>query len=104
MLVFRIKGAHRLDLANAGILEKKVYKESTGSGTSVIIDLGGIRFVDTTGFSVLLRIQGRILDREMGFQVINISDEVMELIRLLKLDRVLDFTQGNPLMDVLSNP
>jgi len=62
---------------------------------SALIDLEGIRFIDTTGFSVLLRIQGMVETKGLRFCIINVSDEVMELIHLLKLDKVLNFAKDH---------
>jgi len=55
-------------------------------GNSVLFDLDGIKFIDTSGFEVLLEITelARVCGSE--FQLCNVSNDVMELINLLDLE------------------
>jgi len=89
-LVFGLTKTHRLDLTNAGQLEKKILKKKIHQVNTVLINLQGIQFIDTAGFSILLKIQGGIEKKGSRFCIINVSDEVKELIHLLKLDQVLN--------------
>ena len=94
-LVLGLTKTHRLDLTNAGQLEKKVLKKKTRRINTVLINLEGIQFIDTAGFSILLKIQGGIEKKGLRFCIINVSDEVKELIHLLKLDQVLNCAEDH---------
>jgi anti-sigma B factor antagonist len=55
-------------------------------GTSVVFNLEGIHFIDSSGFDVLLEVSDRA--RELGSQLklCNITDDVRELIILMELE------------------
>ncbi len=55
-------------------------------GVSVIFDLEGVRFIDSSGFDVLLEISERAYHSGSPFKLCNISDDVRELIILLDLE------------------
>ena len=60
-------------------------------GISIVFNLEGIHFIDSSGFDVLLEVSDRA--REMGSQLklCNITDDVRELIVLLELESRFDF-------------
>jgi anti-anti-sigma factor len=55
-------------------------------GVSVNFNLEGIRFIDSSGFDVLLEISERAIHSGSQFTLCNISDDVRELIVLLDLE------------------
>lgn len=55
-------------------------------GASVIFDLEGIRFIDSSGFDVLLEISERAFHSGSQFTLCNISQDVRELMVLLDLE------------------
>lgn len=92
-IIFGLSKTHRLDITNAGKLEKRVLRTHTDG--SVLLSLEGIQFIDTAGFSILLRIQGRIESKGLKFLIINVSNEVKELIYLLKIEHVLNLVMDH---------
>ena len=63
-------------------------------GRKVIFNLDGVRFIDSAGFSTLLK--ATEISRAIGseFMISNISPEVQELIDLMSLNGTLHITQG----------
>jgi anti-anti-sigma factor len=55
-------------------------------GVSVIFNLEDIRFIDSSGFDVLLEVSDRAREVGSKFALCNISDDVRELIILLELE------------------
>lgn len=55
-------------------------------GISVIFNLEGIHFIDSSGFDVLLEVSDRARVVGSKFSLCNISDEVRELLILLELE------------------
>lgn len=59
-------------------------------GTKLVINLEGIDFIDSTGFGVFLSIM-KTANKNYGFfKISNISDEVMELFKLLQLHNIFE--------------
>ncbi len=58
--------------------------------TKLILNLEGIRFIDSSGFGVFLSIMKTANNNHGQFKICNISSEVMELFKLLQLHNVFD--------------
>lgn len=55
-------------------------------GISVVFNLGGIHFIDSSGFDVLQEVSDRARKHGSKFSLCNISDDVRELLILLELE------------------
>ncbi|MDF9408498.1 MAG: putative anti-sigma factor antagonist [Pelotomaculum sp. PtaB.Bin013] len=53
---------------------------------SLVLDLGGVSFVDSTGIHCLLEIWRQWRQREKSVQLINVQEDVSEILRLVGLD------------------
>jgi len=58
--------------------------------TRLILNLKGIRFIDSSGFGVFLSILKTANNNHGQFKLCNIEPEVMELFRLLQLHNVFE--------------
>jgi len=58
--------------------------------TKLILNLEGIRFIDSSGFGVFLSILKTANNNHGQFKLCNIEPEVMELFRLLQLHNVFE--------------
>jgi len=90
-LFIKMKGISRLNLNNAGKLFHKVRRAVHRDGHNVFLDMDGIRFIDSTGFTTLLKIKEMLHEKDKELYLLNVSEEVRELLQLLKLDRELQF-------------
>ncbi len=57
---------------------------------NVIFDLGGIRFIDSSGFAVFLTAMKAANNNFGKFKLCNTSKEVMELFKVLQLHHVFE--------------
>jgi anti-sigma B factor antagonist len=58
--------------------------------TKLILDLSGIQFIDSSGFGVFLSIMKTANNSYGYFKISNITEEVMELFKLLQLHNVFE--------------
>lgn len=60
-------------------------------GVSVVFNLEGIRFIDSSGFDVLLEVSERARETGGWFKLCNITEDVSELLHLMGLESRFDF-------------
>ncbi len=58
--------------------------------TKLVLDLSGITFIDSSGFGAFLSIMKTANNNFGYFKICNISEEVMELFKLLQLHNVFE--------------
>jgi anti-sigma B factor antagonist len=82
---------NNIDRFNALITEpvKEDLKSFYNSpGTKLILNLEGIKYIDSSGFGVFLSILKTATNNKGVFKICGISNEVMELFKLLQLHNV----------------
>ncbi|MBN2480266.1 MAG: STAS domain-containing protein [Bacteroidales bacterium] len=83
----------KIDRFNALITEpikEEIKSYFNRPGTKLILDLEGIRYIDSSGFGVFLSILKTANSNEGRFKMCCIHPEVMELFKLLQLHNVFD--------------
>lgn len=60
------------------------------SDTKLVLNLQGIKFIDSSGFGVFLSIMKTAANSKGQFKICNIGSEVMELFKLLQLHNVFE--------------
>ncbi len=86
-----VTGTDRITVLNAGELKGElILNLSNSMAKKVYLDLQNIKFMDSTGISVL--ISGVKASRESGcgFVLKNLQDEVLRLLKLMKIDQIID--------------
>ncbi len=58
--------------------------------TKLVLDLGGIKFIDSTGFSVFLSVMKAANNHNGQFKICNVADDVKELFQVLQLHNVFE--------------
>lgn len=80
--------AKSLDAANAVVARQEFQKAIPAPGGAIVIDMGQVGFVDSTGVGVLLGVckfnQRKVTLREA-------RPEVLSVLKLLRLQKVFDF-------------
>jgi anti-anti-sigma factor len=90
-IIYTLRKTKRIDILIANIIketiEKDILKTDSNRKINLIIDLKGIKFIDSYGFRVLLELarMSEIYNKPLFFM--NISEEIDELISLLKLEK-----------------
>jgi anti-anti-sigma factor len=91
-IIYTLKRVKRIDILNSDIIkeiiEKDILRTDSKKKIKLVINLRGIKFIDSHGFRVLLELTGisKIYNNQLYFA--NISDEVRELIQLLELKNI----------------
>jgi len=76
----------RLNLLISEAVRHQLSEKLEQPGTSITLDMDGIRFVDSAGFSMLLDMLNLARSAQGEFILANVHDEVIELISLMELD------------------
>lgn len=90
-IIYTLRKIKRIDILIADIIketiEKDIFKTDSNRKINLIINLKGIKFIDSYGFRILLELNrmSEIYSKPLFFM--NISDEIDELISLLKLEK-----------------
>jgi len=79
----------RLNTLFSDLVREQLKELVQEPGSTVIFNLAGIRFIDTSGFQVLLRITEHARQNGSEFKLCNLSDDVKELMGLLELEEEL---------------
>ena len=63
------------------------------SNVKLVLDLSGIKFIDSSGFGVFLSVMKAANNNYGSFKICNVNKEVMELFKLLQLHNVFEIYQ-----------
>ncbi len=88
--ILLVSGTDRITVLNASELKGELVVSLSSTKGSVFLDLKNIKFMDSTGISVL--ISGVKASRESGsgFVLRHVQDEVLRLLTLMKIDQIID--------------
>ena len=78
-----------LDIASAPILERRLKKLQWAGAPTIVIDLSGLDFIDSTGLHVLIRMYRRAPEGQMS--ILRGSHRVHRMFELTKTDTILPF-------------
>lgn len=78
--------AGELSLAEAPILERHLSDALATATSTVVVDLAGVEFIDSTGLSVLVRAQQQASERGVEFGVQNPRPQAHRLLSLTGLE------------------
>ena len=83
-------GINRLNINNAGIIKNELVPIVMITKNNLSLDFGGINFVDSSAFQVLVALL-KIADLYGSkLEIINVSDDLKELFDLLSLSDVFE--------------
>jgi anti-anti-sigma factor len=77
---------NRLNTLFSDLVKEQLLELISEPRASVVFNLEGIRFIDSSGFDVLLEVSERARQSGSHFTLCNITDDVRELIHLLELE------------------
>lgn len=79
---------NKLNVLVAQQVKDAILKVTEKDNPKVLLDLAAIGYIDSTGFGVLLSVLRACKNNKGVFKICNISDDVMELVKLLQLQNV----------------
>ncbi len=88
--IVTLKNLSRFNVLVAATMKEKLKALFSVPGTTLILDLNGINFIDSTGFGVFLSLMKTSNNTGGHFRICNISEETMELFKLLQLQNVFE--------------
>jgi len=77
---------NRLNTTISRIIEKQLVQLLNENGAEILLDLKGIKFIDTSGFNTLHELKDTANKYNSHLYLTNLSPEVVELFRLLELE------------------
>ncbi len=83
-------GINRFNALITEQVKEEIKMLFTTPNTKLILDLSGIQFIDSSGFGVFLSIMKTANNNYGFFKISNISEEVMDLFKLLQLHNVFE--------------
>ncbi|MGQ1891550.1 STAS domain-containing protein [Thermophagus sp. OGC60D27] len=91
ILIGTIQHSDRLNATIAPDVKSLLNKQLNQTDLNFVLDLSNIKFIDSTGFGVLISALKTARQNNRNFYLSNIQKEVMDLLTLMKLDKVFDF-------------
>ncbi len=80
----------RLNSLIADTLREELFKIVSKPGREVLFSMKGISFIDSSGFEVIMTVVNRASEIGSRFRICNVSGEMYELLKLMKLKITLD--------------
>ena len=80
----------RLTVTNAGELKKSLALQFSAGSRNVYLDLSNIKYMDSTGVSVLISGVKSSREQNRSFILRNVQPDVRKLLSLMKIDKIID--------------
>jgi len=90
VIIVSFKDVNRFNALITEEVKEKMKALFASPNTKLILDLSGIQFIDSSGFGVFLSIMKTANNNYGYFKISNITEEVMELFKLLQLHNVFE--------------
>jgi len=84
-VVASLEGTRRINSIISDLVKEEIIEFIEKSGKQVVLDLKGISFIDSQGFSALKAIAELASAHDRFFRLANVSDDVLELVELVGL-------------------
>ncbi|NOU60072.1 STAS domain-containing protein [Marinifilum caeruleilacunae] len=84
-VIASLEGTRRINGMISEMVKSEIIDFIEKSGKQVVLDLNGVSFVDTQGFSALKAIAELAKANERLFSLANCSDDVLELVELVEM-------------------
>lgn len=80
-----------LDLATAPVLEEELKRVEATDAASIVLDLSGLAFMDSSGVRLLVTAHSRSRTRDRGFSLVRGPAAVQRVLELSGVDELLPF-------------
>jgi anti-sigma B factor antagonist len=92
----RIAVVGELDLSSALTFDEELRRAEERKPKTLVIDLSGLRFLDSTGLRLIMSAQARARKRGIRLAIVEGGDAVKRIFRLAGVDRRLDILSEAP--------
>ena len=83
----------RVTVANVAELKNVLIAKLKGNSSKVILNLKNIKFMDSTGISVLISSLKASRENNNKFVICSVQRDVLKLFELMKLDKIFEIEQ-----------
>ena len=80
----------RIDAHNSSELKENLLRMIEAGEKRIIVDLGHVRFIDSSGLGALLSGNKHVIAKSGKFALANIQQQVLSMFELTRLNRVFD--------------
>lgn len=94
-ILVSFKYISKLSVINANQVEEELQHVIRHGETSLFLDFSTIEFIDTAGFQALLSIHIDSKLNHVKFVLVNVTEDILELFKLVKLDHVFEMKPSN---------
>jgi anti-sigma B factor antagonist len=94
--VSRVAASGELDLATSEQLEEALKRQEQEEPQTLVLDLRGLTFMDSTGLRVVLAADARARDRGGRLVIVRATEEVDRVFRLTRMDDHLEMVDEPP--------
>lgn len=88
--ILSFENVSKINILVAQSLKEELAQYLNTSGKKLVLNLEGVEYIDSSGFGALLSILRNAKNNNSTFKICNISPDVMELVKLLKLHNVFE--------------
>ena len=81
----------KLNVLNSKEIEEQLMPMVNRPDSVLTLNMTGIKFIDSSGFEMLLNLYKTAKINNSNLKLLNISDELTELLKLVELDRVFQY-------------
>jgi anti-anti-sigma factor len=93
-----------LDLASSPLFEQAM-SEALGAGTElIVIELGGLEFIDMSGLRVMLEAHDLIEREGKRLMLVNVGDAMLRLLRITGLRHLFELVDNSGVPEELDEP
>ncbi|MCQ2203765.1 MAG: STAS domain-containing protein [Bacteroidales bacterium] len=85
-----VVGTDRITVANVAELKTILISKLKSGAAKVVLDLKNVKFMDSTGISVLISSLKTSRESNSKFVIANIQRDVLKLFELMKLDKIFE--------------
>ncbi len=94
VIVCSFEQSNKLNALISENVKYEIGRHYEKAGTKVILDLGNILFVDSSGFGALLSVMKKARSNKGIFKICNIAPDVMALFKLLQLHTIFEIYEN----------
>ena len=88
--IYSFESGSKLTGANSDTFKEALAKHFAKPAEKIVIDLGNISYIDSSGFAVLLSTMRNSKTNSGRFGICNIPPKIMNTFKLLHLDKVFE--------------
>jgi anti-sigma B factor antagonist len=88
-LILHLEG--NLDMLNAGMLKERMLEAVQAEHESIILDMGKVNFVDSSGFGLLILVNEKLKSKgAKKLKIANVSRSIQQVFKISKIAEVVD--------------